>query len=149
MGNEGKMGIFWAYGGASSGAPSPAGGGLLAELRLALLRPDSILLQSPVHCCSPVYWLIFIAELGVRFCAYRPQKKATTTSKKNKPPPKADASATVELLDFRVQNSVIIRRRTREIAHQPSIESSGTSPDPTRLNAAGLLFYFSVKIEVK
>ena len=37
MENEARMRIFLAFGGASSGAPSRAGGGLLAELRSALL----------------------------------------------------------------------------------------------------------------
>ena len=37
MGNEAKMRIFLASGGASSGAPSRAGGGLFAEPRSALL----------------------------------------------------------------------------------------------------------------
>ena len=36
MGNEAKMRIFWAYGGASTAPPSRAGGGLFAELRSAL-----------------------------------------------------------------------------------------------------------------
>ena len=43
MGNEAKMRLFWASGDASSGPPSRAGGGLLAELRSA-----SILLQSSI-----------------------------------------------------------------------------------------------------
>ena len=37
MGNEAKTRFFFYSGGASSGAPSPAGGGRLASLRSALL----------------------------------------------------------------------------------------------------------------
>ena len=106
---------------------------------------------------------------GALLCASTTKKGDNDQQKKKKISTKADASShrrsltrvaksyllafcfypdklLLELLDFSLQSSVIFRRITREIAHQPSIESSGTSPDPTRLNAAELLFYFSVKL---
>ena len=57
MGNEAKMRIFGASGGASSGAASRAGRGLLAELRSALLASLGHYTAAAQYtdCCLPQY----------------------------------------------------------------------------------------------
>ena len=46
--------------------------------------------------------------------------KRDNDQQKEKSSPKADASRHRRILDFRVQNSVIFRRKTGEIGHQIS-----------------------------
>ena len=86
---------------------------------------------------------------GAILCVSTIKKGYNDQQKKKNPSQKTTPTDTVELLDFRVKKSVIFRCITREIAHQPATERSGTSPDPTRLNAAELLLYVSLKMEVK
>ena len=73
---------------------------------------------------------------------HRPAKNKTS-------PSKADASRTVELLDFGVHKSVIFKSIAREITHEYRTESSCPPADLIRLHAANVYFYIEGKTKVK